>query len=541
MFLCNQFLFSEFLGRLSGPASDEKWQCFAILTLMDGKTRMMNTEDIVNPWRMQLRAHSKRKISRDTVALAFDLLPLADFACLVLSGYLGTLIYCTAIGDGVAADVWSIHKTRIIILALLAPVILYDRKLCDATGHISLWILAGNTVKRFIKFSGAALTLGFLTHSLVDVPRGLVVTWLAIGVVLVTVLRMLLIRELRVLERIGVLCESVAIVGAGPVADRLIQQLLHARPDSMEIVGIFDDRMMDPATHAMRQPAALNRPVGTLQDLLDIGKTRKIDWVLLTMPCTAENRLLSMIHTLKALSVPVGLCPENVGLLLPYRMINYVADGLPVTLLADRPIRHWAAIIKSAEDVLLGGLLLLLLLPIIGLIALAIRFEGAGPILFRQPRHGANNDVFNIFKFRTMRWSADAVQAPLKQTSVDDMRITPLGRLLRKTSLDELPQLFNVLRGEMSLVGPRPHAVNMRTEDRLGHEITDDYPHRHRVKPGMTGWAQVNGSRGATETREQLRRRVELDIQYVENWSLLFDIKILLMTFWVVLRGTNAR
>jgi lipopolysaccharide/colanic/teichoic acid biosynthesis glycosyltransferase len=129
----------------------------------------------------------------------------------------------------------------------------------------------------------------------------------------------------------------------------------------------------------------------------------------------------------------------------------------------------------------------------------------------------------------------------LKQTSLHDKRITPLGRILRKSSLDELPQLFNVLRGEMSLVGPRPHAINMRTEERLGHEIIDAYPHRHRVKPGMTGWAQVNGSRGATETREQLRRRVELDLEYVENWSPLFDLKILVMTFWVVLRGTNAR
>ena len=145
-----------------------------------------------------------------------------------------------------------------------------------------------------------------------------------------------------------------------------------------------------------------------------------------------------------------------------------------------------------------------------------------------------------IYKFRTMRWDASANARELVQTSRQDDRFTRLGRFLRAWSLDELPQLFNVLKGDMSVVGPRPHALNMRTENQLGHEITEIYAHRHRVKPGITGWSQVNGSRGAVDTAAQLRHRVELDMYYIENWSVWFDLKILLMTIVVVFKRTNA-
>jgi len=196
-------------------------------------------------------------------------------------------------------------------------------------------------------------------------------------------------------------------------------------------------------------------------------------------------------------------------------------------------------VVKRLEDVVLGSILSLLLLPLLAVIALAIWLDSPGPIIFRQRRHGWNNRSFDVYKFRTMRWSASN-SSSLIQTSRDDERVTRVGRLLRRLSLDELPQLFHVLRGDMSLVGPRPHAVDMRTEDRLGHEIIDEYPHRHRVKPGITGWAQVNGCRGATQTAEQIRRRVELDLYYADNWSVLLDLKILVKTLGSVISGKNA-
>jgi len=323
------------------------------------------------------------------------------------------------------------------------------------------------------------------------------------------------------------------VVGAGPVADRLVQALRQTRPETIELLGVFDDKI------AGAVPSTI-KPTGTVAQLIELGKTRKIDWILLTLPPTAEQRLLSIMQRLKALSVPIGLCPQHVGLTVPYRTINYVGDSVPVSLLADRPIKRWDAVIKAGEDFLIGGIVTVLLLPVLAIIALAIKLDSPGPVIFRQRRHTFNNREFDIYKFRTMRWSPAAATHILEQTSRRDDRVTRVGRFLRTSSLDELPQLLNVLKGDMSLVGPRPHAVNMRTENRLGSEITDMYAHRHRVKPGITGWSQVNGARGATSTTAQLRRRVELDLHYIENWSLLLDLKILALTPREVVKRTNA-
>jgi exopolysaccharide biosynthesis polyprenyl glycosylphosphotransferase len=260
--------------------------------------------------------------------------------------------------------------------------------------------------------------------------------------------------------------------------------------------------------------------------------------VVIAQPLIDETKLAELVHALKSLSVAIGVYSQEFGL-VSMQEIACVGDDLPVRVVADRPIKHWNAILKVLLDGIVGGALLLFLSPLIVLIALAIKLESPGPAFFRQSRHAWNNDEFMVFKFRSMRWQPKE-GGRLQQTRVNDDRITPLGRLLRKTSLDEIPQLFNVMRGEMSLVGPRPHAVDMRTQERLGHEIIATYAHRHRVKPGMTGWSQVKGYRGATETEEQLRQRIELDLYYVENWSLWFDVKILFLTVWIVLRGTNA-
>lgn len=215
-------------------------------------------------------------------------------------------------------------------------------------------------------------------------------------------------------------------------------------------------------------------------------------------------------------------------------------DGLAVEWIDRRPIDRWGAVFKEVTDRGLGALLLVCTLPILLLAALAIKLESQGPLLYRQRRHALDNRVFHIYKFRTMAWQSATPQASLEQTQRNDHRITRVGRWLRATSIDELPQLLNVLRGEMSLVGPRPLAVEMRTEGLYCHEISQRYAHRHRVKPGMTGWAQVHGSRGATHTCDELAQRVHFDLEYIERWSPWLDFKILLMTVRVVVQGTNA-
>jgi len=326
---------------------------------------------------------------------------------------------------------------------------------------------------------------------------------------------------------------KVAIVGAGPVADRLNTHLRNTKADRIELLGIFGDL---PAG----AEGSSTWPVGSIDDLVALSKRRAIDWILVALPAVDEARLGSIVQRLEVLSIPIALCPSNVGLRLSGEMVEYTGNGMPVMLLADRPIKRWNAVLKGAEDVLLSRILLLLLLPLMALIALAIKLDSPGPIIFKQRRHAFNNSEFDIYKFRTMRYCGDVSGDWLEQTARFDRRVTGVGRFLRSTSLDELPQLFNVVKGEMSLVGPRPHAVNMRTEDRLGSEITGEYAHRHRVKPGMTGWSQVNGARGATTTTAQLRHRVALDLMYIDNWSLWLDLKILVLTFREVLKRTNA-
>jgi Undecaprenyl-phosphate glucose phosphotransferase len=376
------------------------------------------------------------------------------------------------------------------------------------------------------------LIIGYASGSIRDAPAGWLALWAVLGWSAVMANRLALAKYLHFLERRGSLHDVVAIVGAGELADRVMEHLKQINSTGLHIAGVFDDRLG-------RHQAEASRPCGTVNDLLEVGKTRRIDWVLITIPAAADQRLLSLAHQLKALATAVAICPQQFALSVPHHGWTYVGDCLPAALLVDRPLRGWGAVVKRLEDIVLGGVLLLLALPLLGVMALAIRLDSPGPIIFRQRRHGWNSRPFDVLKLRTMRWTPSDSPG-LVQTTRDDVRIARVGRFLRRTSLDELPQLFNVLKGDMSLVGPRPHALDMRTEDRLGHEIIDEYPHRHRIKPGITGWAQVNGCRGATQTAEQIRRRVELDLYYADNWSVLLDLKILLKTLGSVVSGKNA-
>jgi putative colanic acid biosynthesis UDP-glucose lipid carrier transferase len=217
----------------------------------------------------------------------------------------------------------------------------------------------------------------------------------------------------------------------------------------------------------------------------------------------------------------------------PKALLDY--EGLTVLELESRPLEGWGTIVKVLEDRIIGSLALVVLMPVLFLIALAIKIESRGPILFKQRRHGFNHNVFTVYKFRTMNVVEDGPN--VVQAMRNDPRITRVGRFLRKTSLDELPQLFNVLKGDMSLVGPRPHAL---AHNEYYSSVLASYAIRHKVKPGMTGWAQINGFRGETDTPEKMRQRLEHDLYYIENWSLWLDLKILFATPFFGLVGKNA-
>jgi len=335
--------------------------------------------------------------------------------------------------------------------------------------------------------------------------------------------------------REGRLDRRTVIVGADERGDALIKSLASQRDCDIRVVGVFDDRGDEraPATIAGRQK------LGTVDDLVEFARRTRIDLVIFSLPISAENRILQMLRKLWVLPVDIRLSAHSNKLRFRPRAYSYIGN-VPVLDVFDKPITDWDVVMKWLFDKIVGGLLLVLVSPIMLLTALAIKLDSRGPVLFKQKRYGFNNELIEVYKFRSMYVDkCDATATKLVEKS--DPRVTRVGRFIRKTSIDELPQLFNVvLNGNLSLVGPRPHAVHAKAEDRLYDEAVDGYFARHRVKPGITGWAQVNGWRGETDTHEKIQRRVEHDLYYIENWSVPFDLYILAATPLALAKTENA-
>jgi Undecaprenyl-phosphate glucose phosphotransferase len=326
----------------------------------------------------------------------------------------------------------------------------------------------------------------------------------------------------------------IAIVGSGEPARRLVEWLESNAADIVQVVGIFDDRRG-------REPdrVGLSHMIcGTTNDLIDYYQQAPLDKIIIALPHHAEERLLAILQRLKQLPVDISLAPDLVGFRVPEVATAEMA-GLQMMSLAQRPLRASQRFVKDVFDRACAAALLLLLSPLLIAVALGVKLTSPGPVFFRQERHGLGNRVIQVLKFRSMRTDMQDVGGA-QQTQRNDPRVTPLGGILRRSSLDELPQLINVLKGDMSLVGPRPLPIQMRIQDRLNYEIVAEYAHRHRVKPGITGWAQVKGHRGAVDTPEGLQSRVAYDLYYIDHWSLWLDLKILLLTGAVCALGKNA-
>jgi Undecaprenyl-phosphate glucose phosphotransferase len=313
----------------------------------------------------------------------------------------------------------------------------------------------------------------------------------------------------------------------------VIAKLQTAKGAPVAIAGVFDDRLT-------RVPAAIDGcPVlGTTDDLIALVRRSLIDEVVVALPLRAEARIGELVAKLRSLPVDLRLSLDPIGGGFPIRGIEEVAS-IQMLEIIDRPLKNWSAVVKWFEDKILGIACVVAFTPIMGLIALAIRLDSKGPAIFTQERFGFNNNTIRVFKFRTMRME-ETDPSGAARTIPGDPRVTRVGRILRRLSLDELPQLFNVLLGDMSLVGPRPHVVAMRAGGRLYHEAVGEYFLRHRVRPGMTGWAQVHGLRGEIDSPENAQARVTYDLWYIDNWSLWLDFRILLATVHVIVTGKNA-
>jgi len=358
--------------------------------------------------------------------------------------------------------------------------------------------------------------------------------WYIAGVIALLSERLVVAAIVRRWTHQGRLYRRAAIYGGGTITEKLIGDLEVDVDSDIRIAGVFDDRGDDRVDRVISGYPRL----GGLSQLVSFARNSRIDLVIVALPITAERRLLQVTRALAVLPAEVKLPARATELRFTPNTYSRVGNVAMIDLL-EKPIADWGSVGKWVFDKVVAVLALFLLAPLMLAVAAAIKLDSPGPVLFRQKRYGFNNELIEVFKFRSMytnRCDANATELVTK----DDPRVTRIGRLIRKTSIDELPQLFNVILGNLSLVGPRPHALEAKAAGSLYDSVVDGYFARHKVKPGITGWAQVNGWRGETDTQEKIQKRVEYDIYYIENWSLLLDVYILLKTPFALLKSENA-
>jgi Undecaprenyl-phosphate glucose phosphotransferase len=468
-----------------------------------------------------------RHVSQGSIALSsvLTILPLIDFLLLAASGLLFYFIY-VGYQEGNAAA----YMVAIFGLSAGSVFAQRSRGTYNTTKFIESFWQAKNILGVVTIAFGAFVVVAFALKVSDDFSRIWVFAWYlsAIGLLFWRVgLTRLLTYHLAASGRMG---RSIAVIGATDQADAFLTQLRQINHPWNVVAGVFDDRISRVGPQFGAYPV-----LGTTGDLMEFVRQNRVDEIVICMPWSAERRISGFLDQLRELPVYVRLAADLAGYLAATPKLTLIGR-IPMLDMLNKPIDGWRLIAKSITDKVLGVAFLIVALPFLALIAIAVKLESPGPVLFRQIRYGFNNRPFELLKFRTM-YANRGEEPNVPQARRGDPRVTPVGRFLRRWSLDELPQIFNVLAGSMSLVGPRPHAAvhNEAYAQQIGA-----YFSRHRVKPGITGWAQVNNLRGETDTIEKMRARIAYDVEYIENWSMLFDIRILIRTVLTVLRGSNA-
>ncbi len=458
-------------------------------------------------------ASQKSDISPTVV---IGVLRAADLLVIVLASLAAYLIrFETVIPQGAYVIV-------VMLVLLLSANVFSAIKLYDFQSLTSNFFQAGKILLGWTLVSLLVLSAGFLTKTSGDYSRiwaTLSFTFVFVGLCVLRFLVKLLLARWR---HQGRFTQKIAVVGAGDQGHRIVEHLNSQPEAGVELVGVFDDR-------SARVPSSIGGwPLrGDVDELLNCARRERIDSVIVALPWSAEDRLLEILQKLKTVPVDVRLCPEGVAYQFPNRPINDIR-GINMLSVFEKPISHWDRVIKTLEDRLLAAFILAFISPLMALMALLIKLDSKGPVFFRQNRFGFNNEIIEVFKFRSM-YTDPPPQTTYQQAQRDDPRVTPIGRFLRRTSVDELPQFLNVLQGTMSIVGPRPHPIPLNDQFAV---VMEQYFARHNVKPGITGWAQVNGFRGETTTNESMRMRVRYDLYYIENWSVWFDLRIMFLTIF---------
>ncbi len=368
---------------------------------------------------------------------------------------------------------------------------------------------------------GVWLTVALIIRPETFLPDALAKAGLG-AIALLAILHTLYHLQVRRLHTRGALAPTIIMLGATESARRIIEE--NAKSKELNILGIFDDRLARAPHNIHGVPV-----VGAVEDLLDWDALPYVNRIVVTLPSMANKRKQDFVDRVRLLPNRIAFVVDEFETLnhVQQRVSEIAEISLRDVTGSPKSGRHTA--VKRLMDIGISATALILGAPLLAAIAVYIRLDSPGPALFKQPRHGFNNRVFNVYKFRSMRNDKADLKAE-QQTVVGDARVTKIGRIIRKTSLDELPQLINVLKGEMSLVGPRPHAVGMKTEGKASIDLVSEYAHRHKVKPGMTGWAQINGSRGPMHSGDEVAERVRLDVEYIEQANVFWDVWIMLKT-----------
>jgi putative colanic acid biosynthesis UDP-glucose lipid carrier transferase len=380
----------------------------------------------------------------------------------------------------------------------------------------------------FIGIVPILLFLLFISKRSEEYSRVVISAWFVLAPLFISIWRTATALALRELRARGYNKRAAAIIGMTELGEQLALQMQDAPSLGLEVFGFYDDRLEE-RCHPI--PESLGRRVGSLRDVVDAAKIGEVDLIYIAFPLRAEPRINALLQELSDTTASVYLAADFLVFDLLHARWD-VLGSVPTVSLHETPFYGVDGWLKRLEDIVLGSLILMMIAIPMLIIGICVKLTSPGPALFRQRRYGLNGEVIDVLKFRSMTVIEDG--AEIRQATKGDTRVTSLGAFLRRTNLDELPQFLNVLEGTMSIVGPRPHAV---AHNELYRKRIRGYMLRHKVKPGITGWAQVNGWRGATDTLDKMEKRVEHDLDYIRGWSLLWDLQIICMTAF----GSGAR
>lgn len=445
-------------------------------------------------------------------------LNVVDILLIILGGIFANVLFCHTV------LFVRVYRVVIVIAVLASFVILPKFRIMAWRGQVLSSQLMHLTFSWILIFSTATF-VGFFAVIPLDISRKWLLAWGISSWVLLILFQLLIFFIQRSFRHHGWNPKKIILLGGGEHGKNVYAQLQKTSGTGFNVAYILDDE-----SHSLSTPTdpSLHPPIiqPIPSDLAAFIRDQSIEEIWITMPLKEENKIKQILLDLRNETVNVRFVPDAFELRLLHHEI-FDMGNLFIINLSISPMFGFNRIIKFLEDYFLAISLTILLSPLLFIIAMLVKLTSNGPILFKQLRHGWNGQLFKVYKFRTM-YVHQEPDGIMTQATRNDARITPLGRFLRKTSLDELPQLLNVLQGHMSMVGPRPHPIELN--ERFKMQIAS-FMQRHKVKPGITGWAQVNGWRGETDTLKKMEKRIEYDLYYIENWSLYFDLKIILLTF----------